>query len=556
MSFASANMLELLQIAESVANEKMIERSLVIEAIEEALSRAARMHYGPELDIRVHLDPDSGHQSLQRVMKVVEEVENHSQEISLSMAQETDPDAKVGDEIPEDLPMFDMDRISAQSAKQILLQKVREAERERQFEEFKDRVGTLIVGSVKREEYGNIFVDVTRGEAILRRDQKVGRETYGNGERLRAYIMDVRRESRGPQIFLSRACNEFMVELFRNEVPEIYEGAIEIRSVARDPGSRAKIAVISYDASIDPVGACVGMRGSRVQTVVNELQGERIDIIPWTDNLVDLVVSALQPAKVTKVLLNEEDFPREVVVPDDQLSLAIGRRGQNVRLACQLTGLDISIITETEERERREKQSAENREALMEAIDVDEMFAQLLVSEGFENVEMLAESDIEDLSSLDGIDGEIAEELLSRADNFIASRNAEIMDRAFELGLEDDLAEFEGLMPKMRLALVEDGIFSLDEFARCADWELVGGHTVERGKRVREPGILEEFDMSLEEAQRLIMSARVAAGILQPEDVEEPEGDEPTESDFEGMAMDEEAENHHGDSRHDGSASD
>ena len=519
MSIAGANMLELLQIAESVAQEKMIDRKLVIEAIEESLGRAARLKYGVERDIRVSVDPDSGQQTVRRVRQVVEEVENNFVELSLDEARAVKPDAEIGEEIIDELEAFDMGRIVAQSAKQVLLQKVREAERERQYEEFKDRVGTLIVGTVKREEYGNIIVDLSRGEAILHRSQKIGRESYGIGERLRAYISEVRRENRGPQIFLSRAANEFMVELFRNEVPEIYEGSIEIRSVARDPGSRAKIAVISYENSIDPVGACVGMRGSRVQTVVNELQGERIDVIPWTDNLVDFIVSALQPAKVSKVMLNEEGVPSQVVVPDEQLSLAIGRRGQNVRLACQLTGLDISIVTETEEMERRQADFAERTQLLMDAIGIDEVFSQLLVSEGFDSVELLATCDPEELNALDGIDEDIALELQNRAIDFVKIEAEKILGQARELGMQDDLAALEGLSPQMLLTLAHEQIFTLREFAICDFLELTGETTHRNGQRIREPGILENFDVTPEEAKQLIISARLAAGIMTLEDV-------------------------------------
>ena len=524
MSTAGANKLELVQIAESVAQEKMIDRSLVIEAIEESLGKAARMKYGIERDIRVRVDSDSGQQTVTRVHTVVETVEDSNIEISLEEARLENPEAEIGDEIYEELEPFDMGRIVAQSSKQVLLQKVREAERERQYEEFKDRIGTLIVGTVKREEYGHIIVDLTRGEAILRRDQKIGRESYANGERLRAFITDVRKEARGPQIFLSRSANEFMVELFRNEVPEIYEGSIEIRSVARDPGSRAKIAVVSYDASIDPVGACVGMRGSRVQTVVNELQGERIDVIPWTDNPVDFIVSSLQPARVSKVMLDENGIPKQVVVPDEQLSLAIGRRGQNVRLACQLTGFDISIITETKEMEDRQAEFAKLTEDLMEAIEIDEVFAQHLVAEGFDQVEILAGCELEELSSLDGIDDEIAEALQRRAQEFVAAENEEFMRRARELGLQDDLAEFEYLTPRMLLALTaaEDDrkVTSLSEFASCDMYELVGEYVDRNGKRIWERGLLEDCDVGLEEARQLVIYARLAAGFLDPGEAE------------------------------------
>ena len=523
MSIASANMLELLQIAESVAQEKMIDNTIVIEAIEDALAKAARMHYGPELDIRVTLDPATGHQTFSRVRTVAEHVEDRYCEIGLDEARLDNEAAVPGDQVSETLPHFDMGRIAAQSAKQVVLQKIREAERERQYHEFKDRVGTIIVGTVKREEYGSIIVDITRAEAILRRDQRIGREGYGNGERIRAFISDVRRETRGPQIFLSRTANEFMVELFRSEVPEINDGSIEIRSVAREPGSRAKIAVVSYDASIDPVGACVGMRGSRVQAVVNELQGERIDIIPWTDNLVDFIVSALQPAMVSKVILDDDGYPNVVVVPDDQFSLAVGRRGQNVRLGCRLTGLDVSILTETQEKEQRQAEFAKRTKLVMDAIDIDEVFAHLLVSEGFDSPDYLATCDLDQLCSLDGIDTEIAEELRARALRVVEAEREEALARASELGLKEDLADFPGLSPKMLVALSENGILSVEDLAYCEDWELAGGTTYRNGKRHHDAGLLQQFDVTLEEAGDLIMQARIAAGIVNAADIQEPE---------------------------------
>ncbi len=525
MTIAGANKLELVQIAESVAQEKMIDRSLVIEAIEDSLGKAARMKYGIDRDIRVSVDPDTGDQAVMRVHTVVEEVEDNNIEISIEDARKQNPDTQIGDEIKEPLEPFDMNRILATTSKQVLLQKVREAERERQYEEFKDRVGTVIVGTVKREEFGNIIVDLTRGEAILRRDQKIGRESYGNGERLRAYITEVRKETRGPQIFLSRSANEFMVELFRSEVPEIYDNLIEIRRVARDPGSRAKIAVASKETSVDPVGACVGMRGSRVQAVVNELQGERIDVIPWTDNPVDFIVSSLQPARVSKVMLDENGIPTQVVVPDEQLSLAIGRRGQNVRLACELTGFDITIITETKEMENRQAEFAKMTEDLMSALEIDEVFAQHLVAEGFDQVETLATSSLEELAALDGIDDEIAATLKSRAQEFVDEENKELMRQAREHGLEDDLAEFAYLSPRMLFALAsaegDKKVTSLSEFASCDMYELVGEYIVVNNRKRWEKGLLEDCDITLEEARQLIIRARLAAGLLQPEEAEE-----------------------------------
>ncbi|MBC7156105.1 MAG: transcription termination/antitermination protein NusA, partial [Rhodobacteraceae bacterium] len=399
------------------------------------------------------------------------------------------------------------------------LQKVREAERDRQYEEFKDRVGTIINGVVKREEYGNIIVDVGRGEAILRRNDKIGRESYRPNDRIRAFVKDVRREARGPQIFLSRTAPEFMSALFRMEVPEIYDNIIEIKAVARDPGSRAKIAVISYDSSIDPVGACVGMRGSRVQAVVNELQGEKIDIIPWNEDQATFLVNALQPAEVSKVVIDEDAGRIEVVVPDEQLSLAIGRRGQNVRLASQLTGLDIDIMTESEESERRQAEFALRTNLFVESLDVDEVLAQLLVAEGFTTLEEVAYVDPEELLSIDGFDAGTVDELQARARDRLEEENRRAEEHARALGADDSLFAFEGLTPQMVAALADDGILTLEDFAQCADWELAGGWTVEDGQRKKDDGLLEKFDVSLEEAQNMVMTARVMLGWVDPEDL-------------------------------------
>jgi N utilization substance protein A len=413
-----------------------------------------------------------------------------------------------------------MGRIAAQSAKQVILQKVREAERDRQYEEFKDRAGTIINGVVKREEYGNVIVDVGSGEAILRRNEKIGRESYRPNDRIRCYIKDVRREARGPQIFLSRTDPQFMAELFKMEVPEIYDGIIEIKAVARDPGSRAKIAVISYDNSIDPVGACVGMRGSRVQAVVNELQGEKIDIIPWNEDQPTFLVNALQPAEVTKVVLDEEAERIEVVVPEEQLSLAIGRRGQNVRLASQLTGLDIDIMTEEEESKRRQAEFEQRTNLFMETLDLDEFFAQLLVSEGFTNLEEVAYVDVDELLVIDGVDEGTAEELQARARDYLDAQNKAALENARSLGVEDSLVEFEGLTPQMIEALAKDGIKTLEDFATCADWELAGGWTTVDGERVKDEGLLEPFEVSLEEAQNMVMTARIILGWVDPTELE------------------------------------
>ncbi len=519
MAITSANRLELLQIADAVAREKLIDPDLVIGAMEESLAKAARSRYGAEYDIRATIDRKTGDLTMTRCREVVDEVENHFTEITLEDARATEPDAQIGDVLVDQLPPLEMGRIAAQSAKQVIMQKVREAERERQYEEFKDRVGTIINGVVKRTEYGNVIVDVGRGEAVLRRDQLINREAFRNGDRVRAYVRDVRSEVRGPQIFLSRTAPEFLAELFKMEVPEIYDGIIEIKAVARDPGSRAKIGVISYDSSIDPVGACVGMRGSRVQAVVNELQGEKIDIIPWNDDAATFLVNALQPAEVTKVVLDEETDHIDVVVPDEQLSLAIGRRGQNVRLASQLTGFDIDIMTEAEESERRQAEFALRTKLFMDTMNVDEMVAQLLVSEGFTSLEEVAYVELDELLSIDGFDETTAEELQARARECLDEINAKAVAHARELGVDDSLFEYEGLTPQMIEALAEDGIKSLEDFATCADWELAGGYTTVDGKRVKDDGLLEKFDVSLEEAQNLIMNARVQLGWVTEEEI-------------------------------------
>jgi N utilization substance protein A len=531
MAITSANQLELLQTAEAVAREKMIDPELVVQAMEESLGRAARSRYGAEMDIRVSIDRKTGRAQFTRVRTVVEDdaVENYQAQVTVAQAREFLEDPKVGDEIRDEVPPVDMGRIDAQSAKQVILQKVREAERDRQYEEFKDRIGTIINGQVKREEYGNIIVDVGRGEAILRRNEKIGRESYRPNDRIRCYIKDVRREARGPQIFLSRTDPQFMAELFKMEVPEIYDGIIEIKAVARDPGSRAKIAVISHDSSIDPVGACVGMRGSRVQAVVNELQGEKIDIIPWNEDQATFLVNALQPAEVSKVVIDEDAARIEVVVPDEQLSLAIGRRGQNVRLASQLTGLDIDIMTEAEESERRQAEFTERTNLFVEALDVDEVLAQLLVAEGFTSLEEVAYVEIDELLSIDGFDESTAEELQARARDRLEEANRKATEHARELGADDSLFNFEGLTPQMIEVLAEDGVKTLEDFATCADWELAGGWTTVDGQRVKDEGLLEKFDVSLEEAQNMVMTARVMLGWVDPADLVADEAAEAAE---------------------------
>jgi N utilization substance protein A len=543
MAITSANQLELLQTAEAVAREKMIDPGLVVEAMEESLARAAKSRYGAEMDIRVHIDRKTGKATFTRVRTVVEDedLENYQAEFTVEQAKQYMENPEVGQQLIEEVPPVEMGRIAAQSAKQVILQKVREAERDRQYEEFKDRAGTIINGLVKREEYGNVIVDVGAGEAILRRNEKIGRESYRPNDRIRVYIKDVRREQRGPQIFLSRTAPEFMAELFKMEVPEIYDGIIEIKAVARDPGSRAKIAVISYDNSIDPVGACVGMRGSRVQAVVNELQGEKIDIIPWNEDQPTFLVNALQPAEVSKVVLDEEAGKIEVVVPEEQLSLAIGRRGQNVRLASQLTGLDIDIMTEEQESARRQAEFELRTKLFMDNLDLDEFFAQLLVSEGFTNLEEVAYVEVDELLVIDGVDEDTANELQARARDVLEAQNKAALENARSLGVEDSLVEFEGLTPQMIEALAKDGVKTLEDFATCADWELAGGWTTVDGERVKDDGLLESFDMSLEEAQHLVMTARVMLGWVDPAELEKA-GEEDGETDPDANVFAEESE--------------
>jgi transcription termination/antitermination protein NusA len=514
----SANRLELLQIADAVAREKVIDRGIVIAAMEEAIAKAARSRYGAETDVHAEIHPRTGELRLARHLLVVDQVENDAVEITLDEARRHNPAAQVGDAIAETLPPFDFGRIAAQSAKQVIVQKVRDAERDRQYQEYKDRIGEIVNGLVKRVEYGNVIVDLSgRGEAIVRRDELIPRETFRPGDRIRAYMFDVRRETRGPQIFLSRTHPQFMAKLFAQEVPEIYDGIVEVKAVARDPGSRAKIGVTSRDSSIDPVGACVGMRGSRVQAVVGELQGEKIDIIPWSYDQATFVVNALQPAEVVKVVLDEESERIEVVVPDDQLSLAIGRRGQNVRLASQLTGWDIDILTEAEESERRQKEFVERTELFMAALDVDEVVGQLLASEGFRNVEELAYVEPSELASIQGFDEETGQEIQNRARDYLARIEAEQEARRTELGVQDELKEVEGVTTPMLVAFGENDIKNVEDLAGCATDDLVG-YTEGRGPdAVRTAGILDGFEVSKADAEAMIMAARVKAGWIEPE---------------------------------------
>ncbi len=511
---------ELLQVAETVARDKGIERDEVLEAMEMAIQKAGRSKYGHEHDIRATIDRNSGEITLARYVEVVEDpemIENDFTQIDIESARKRKSDAVVGEFLIDPLPPIDFGRIAAQTAKQVIVQRVREAERERQYEEYKDRTGEVVNGLVKRIEYGNVVVDLGRAEAMLRRDESIPREHFNNGDRIRAYIVDVREEPRGPQIFLSRTHPQFMAALFSQEVPEIYDGIIEIKAVARDPGSRAKIAVLSHDSSIDPVGPCIGMRGSRVQAVVGELQGEKIDIIQWSPDPAAFIVNALAPAEVAKVVLDEDNNKIEVVVPDEQLSLAIGRRGQNVRLASQLSGWDIDILTEAEESERRTTEFHERSQAFVEALDVDDVIAHLLVTEGFSSVQEVAFVPVEDLVGIEGFDEEVATELRERARAFLAARDEELVTRRKELGVADDMAEVEGLNAELTVVLGENGIKCRDDLADLAGDELL---------EILEPGT-----MTLSKANEIIMAARAHWFDDEPETESAEEDEEGAEAD-------------------------
>ncbi|MCE3288436.1 MAG: transcription termination/antitermination protein NusA [Caulobacter sp.] len=516
----SANRLELLQIADAVAREKGIDKEIVIASIEEAIQKAARTRYGAEHDIRVAIDPKTGETSIKRYVTVIED-EAEIEEGDVGKMRLADAkafygkDTEVGQVFDEELPPFEFGRVQTQMARQVVFGKVREAERERQFEEYKDRVGEIVNGVVKRVEYGNVIVDLGRGEGVMRRDQSIPRENFNLGDRIRCYIYDVRSETKGPQIMLSRAHGGFMAKLFAQEVPEVYDGVIEIRAVARDPGSRAKMGVVSNDSSIDPVGACVGMRGSRVQAVVAELQGEKIDIIQWSPDEATFIVNALAPAEVSKVVMDEDDERVEVVVPDEQLSLAIGRRGQNVRLASQLTGWQIDILTESQESERRQKQFAETTQLFQDALDVDEVIAQLLATEGFVSVEDVAFVEPHEIAEIEGFDEDTAEELQARAREFLDKAAAELDAKRVELGVEDGVLEIEGITLAMAVALGEADVKSVEDLAGLIPDDLRGWYETKDGERVREAGALESFNLTPEDAETLIMRARVVMGWVE-----------------------------------------
>src|SRR5256884_1268515 len=515
----SANRLELLQIADAVAREKAIDRNIVIAAMEDAIQKAARSRYGSETEVRAEINPKTGEMRLSRLLLVVDQVENDATQIALEEAKKRNPAAQVGDYIAEALPPLEYGRIAAQSAKQVIVQKVREAERDRQYQEYKDRISDIVNGIVKRVEYGNVVVDLGRGEAIVRRDEMLPRETMRNGDRIRAFIYDVRREARGPQIFLSRTHPQFMAKLFAQEVPEIYDGIVEVKAAARDPGSRAKIAVISRDSSVDPVGACVGMRGSRVQAVVNELQGEKIDIIPWSPDIAAFVVNALAPAEVAKVVLDEDRERIEVVVPDQQLSLAIGRRGQNVRLASQPPGRDIDILTEQEESGRRQGEFEKRTKVFMDALNVDEVVGQLLASEGFTSVEELAFVDVKEIAGIEGFDEDTANELQTRARDYLGQIEAELDAKRKELGVEDALKEIPGVTTAMLVKLGENGVKTVEDLAGCATDDLVGYTERKDGETKQEPGFLDGMALSREDSEAVILQARLKVGWVNEADL-------------------------------------
>jgi len=524
---------ELLQVADAVARDKTIDREIVVEAMEQAIQTASRRKYGQELEIRAEIDRSTGEIRLNRVRHVVEEVEDDATQLSLEAAVAMDPNLEVGGEVTEPLPPIDLGRVAAQAAKQVIVQRVREAERARQYEEYKDRAGQIVNGLVKRTEYGNVVVDLGRGEAVLRRDESLPRENFRNGDRVRALIYEVREETRGPQIFLSRTRPELMAQLFNQEVPEIYDGIIEIKAVARDPGSRAKIAVLSNDSSIDPVGACVGMRGSRVQAVVNELQGEKIDIIQWNSDPATFIVNALAPAEVTKVVLDEDQRRIEVVVPDEQLSLAIGRRGQNVRLASNLTGWEIDIMTEGQESERRVEEFRVASQDFIEQLNVDDVIAHLLVTEGFADVEAVAFVPVEELGKVEGFDETLAAELRQRARNYLVERDEKLSGERRELGVSDEVASMEGLSPASVVLLGKAGVKSLDDLADLAGDEL--------------QEIVGEDELSIDEANGVIMAARAHwfDDDSDPEDVEQlsvdPSGGQASMGNREGDASEDSA---------------
>tara|TARA_B100000579_G_scaffold435205_1_gene457897 strand:+ start:2195 stop:3751 length:1557 start_codon:yes stop_codon:yes gene_type:complete len=505
--------LELLRIVEAVANEKSIDKDIVIGSMESAIQKAALTKFGHNNEILVKIDRETGNISIQKVLEIVENVEDPSREISVGQANtlnenQVENDYKIGDKIYEDLPQIDFGRIAAQSAKQVINIRVREAEKNRQYDDFIDKQGLILSGIIKRLEYGNVIVDLGKAEGVIKKDELIPREILKTGDRVKAYCYEVKKELKGHQIFLSRAHPQFLAKLFFQEVPEIYEGIIEIKSVARDPGSRAKICVYSKDTSIDPVGACVGMRGSRVQTIVNELHGEKIDIIKWTEDLPTLISESLSPAEIQKVLIDQNNKKIDVILSEENLSKAIGRRGQNVRLASKLTNYEIDILTDKEDSDRRQAEFKDRTESLIKNLEVDETLGQLLVSEGFQSIEEISQANPEDISKIEAIDEDTAQELIKRSKESLVKVQEEISKKLIELGVEDTLINLKGMTQGMLVTLGQKNIKKLKDFADLSTDELVGGYDEVKGKKVKIDGYLEEFSLTREEADQLIMSAR------------------------------------------------
>ncbi len=494
MQIATLPRPELIQMADLLAREKNIDKAAVLEAMEQGISKAGRSKYGPEYDIRTKIDPNTGAIQMARYMTVVEEVEDEFTQITLADAQRKDPSLQIGSEIVDMLPPMDFGRIAAQTAKQVITQKVREAERTNQYNEMKDKKGQIVSGIVKRIENGNMIVELGRVEALLRRDEMIPREAYRIGDRLRAYVMDVRNEMRGPQVFLSRSHPQFLAGLFAAEVPEIYDGTIEIKSVARDPGSRAKIAVWSKDNTLDARGACIGMRGVRVQAIIAELQGEKIDVIQWSSDPATFIVNALSPNEVLKIVIDEETKNVEVVLSEEQLSLAIGRRGQNIRLVSQLTGWHIDMMNEAQESEHRMNETKERVDLFMRALDIDDMMAHLLIQEGFAKVEDIAFIALEELAGIEGFDEDLAAELQNRAKAYLIVEQDNMEKKITELNLADDLKNFDGLTLDMLVKLGEANVRTLDDLADLAGDELLE--------------IVGTEELNADDADALIMKAR------------------------------------------------
>lgn len=514
------NNLELLHIADAVAREKVIDRTVVLDAMASAIQKAAKSRYGQDSNLTASIDPKTGEVHLYRLLDVVENIENYAAQIMLEDAQLQKPDAKLGDVLEEKLPPMEFGRIAAQSAKQIIVQKVREAERDKQYEEYKNKVGEIISATVRRIEYNNVLVDLGCGEAIIRRDELIPNEVFRYGDRVRAYVYDVRREQRGPQVFLSRTHPQFLAKLFAMEVPEIYDGIIEIKAVARDPGLRAKMAVMSRDTSIDPVGSCVGMRGSRVRAVVTELQGEKIDIISWTSDEASFIVNALQPANISKVVLDETSKKIDVVVAEDQLSLAIGRRAQNVRLASQVTGWDINIVTEAQEAENRQAEFSKNSQLFISALDVDEMIAQVLVAEGFSTIEDLAYVSLSELSSIEGFDEDTAIEIQNRAKDYIDENDKKLHQEIKDLGVDLKLLELPNATLPMLIVFGKDGVKTMEDFAGYAVDDLCGWKEKQKDQVKHYEGVLKDMPISRVEAEEMIQYARVKSGWITEEEIE------------------------------------